>query len=314
MSHISALFLGRLSIILTQPLVKMYLPLSTYISKNESFDLSVVPHFQHLFLSPDVEHQSYREFILEVIQDGIKCLEDFDILDMSGVLEALLVFFSCPFANIDANLRILNIVNTIAKIPLANKILVEKYCIVAWLNGIIANLEPYFFDTVEALVHLLWNMYHSVEAVRTQYNNANEMHMKLYYLLRKLVKVIGVGHATLKTNYKLKVFEKIVKLLRRLTAENAIALRSITESEIVQWIDMGRSHFVEGGDAESAAAASKRLANELLFVKENLHMEFVESDVEFCERLGLLQENDVRTSIALELRRLVIGWTNCSSM
>lgn len=307
MSHISALFLGKLSIILTQPLVKMYMPLSTYISKNELFDFSVVPHFQQLFLSPDMEHQSYREFILETIQDGLKCVEDFDVLDMGGILEALLVFFSCPFANIDANLRILNIVNTIVRIPAANKILIEKYCIVAWLNGIIANLEPYFFDTVEALVHLLWNMYYSVQAARQSYTNATEVHMKLFYLLRKLVKVIAVGHATLKTNYKVKVFEKIVKLLRRMTAENALALRSISDTEIVQWIDMGRSHFVEGGD-ESAAT---RLVNELLYVKENLHMEFVESDVEFRERLSL-QGNDVlRTSIVLELRELVIAWTNC---
>lgn len=310
MSHISALFLGRLSIILTQPLVKMYMPLSTYISKNESFDFTLVPHFQQLFLSPDVEHQSYREFILEVIQDGVKCVEDFDILDMGGILEALLVFFSCPFANIDANLRILNIVNVCVRIPAANKILIEKYCLVAWLNGIIANLEPYFFDTVEALVHLLWNMFYSVRAAGAEFNNPAEVHLKLFYLLRKLVKVIAVGHATLKTNYKVRVFEKLVQLLRRMSAQNeSLALGSISEAELVQWIEMGRSHFVEGGGAES----TRRLANELVYVKENLRMEFVESDAEFRERLSLHEttDDDVHTGVVLELRRLVIAWTNC---
>lgn len=308
MSHISALFLGKISIVLTQPLVKLYMPLSSYVTKNDSYDLSIVPHFQQLFLSPDVEHHSQREFILEIIQDGVKCLEDFDILDMGGIMEALLVFFSCPFANIDANLRILNIVNVIVRIPTANKILIEKYCLIAWLNGVIANLEPYYFDTVEALVHLLWNMYYAVQAERKEFNNAAEMDLKLFYLLRKLVKVIGVGHASLKTNCKLKVYEKIVKLMRRLTDGNALALRSIGDSELVHWIDMGASHFAEGEAVEAVRRVA--IVNELLYVKENLHMEFVESDVEFRERLSL-HENDVRTGVVLELRRLVIAWTNC---
>lgn len=311
MSHISALFLGKISVVLTQPLIKIYMPLSSYVTKNDSFDLSVVPHFQQLFLSPDVEHQSQREFILEIIQDGVKCLEDFDILDLGGIVEALLVFFSCPFANIDTNLRILNIINTIVRIPTANKILIEKYCLIAWLNGVIANLEPYYFDTVEALVHLLWNMYYAVQVLRKEFNNSTEMDTKLFYLLRKLVKVIAVGHATLKTNCKSKVYEKIMKLMRRLTAENPLALRSIGDAELVHWIEMGRSHFVDG-ETEEARNRSVTIVNELLYAKENLRAEFVESDVEFRERLSL-HENDVRTEVVLELRSLVIAWTKCCS-
>lgn len=307
MSHISALFLGKLSIILTQPLIKMYLPLSSYISGNDAFDLSLVPHFQQLFLSPDVDHHSYREFILEVIQDGVKCVEDFDILDMGGILESLLAFFSCPFANIDTNLRILNVVNVIARIPTANKVLIEKYSLFAWLSGIVANLEPFFFDTVEALVHLLGNVYYSVQAARKEFTNAAEVQMKIFYLLRKLVKVIVVGHTKLKTSYKLKVYEKIVRLLRRTAGDKALALRSIGAAELVDWIDMGRTHFAN--EAESAT----RVANELLYLKENSSSEFIESDVEFGERLSL-HDNDVHSKIVLELRRLVIAWTNCRQM
>ncbi|XP_055706351.1 uncharacterized protein LOC129803658 [Phlebotomus papatasi] len=161
--HVSANFLAKVSSLLTTPLAQLYKPISDYLLSRESFDFSVVPNFNFMFLSSDVDHQSHREFLLSVIADGIKCEEDFYVLEVSGVLETIMVFFSCPFASIDTNLRILSVINTIVRIPNCSRTLVDKFGLIPWLSGIISNLETFYYDTIDAVVHIIVNLWFSVE-------------------------------------------------------------------------------------------------------------------------------------------------------
>lgn len=307
LSHIASVYLAKSTIILTQPLIKMYKPISDYVLCKETYDFATVPNFNFLFLSPDVEHQSYREFMMEIIQEGIKCVEDFDILDMTGVLETLMTFFSCPFANIDTNLRILNIFNAIVRIPAANKIVIQKYGLFPWLNGIIISLEPFYFDTVEALVHLLYNIYYSVAAVPEQYEKQYaECQLRLFCLFKKLTKVLLLGSKTMKSNYSLRIYEKMVTLMTRFgTMDPAVIYGYVSADDVQDFIDMGLT-FCTDGNRDAA-----EFIHELIYMKNNPQCLFDTED-EFSQRLTNGSIDTALCKAIINLRTLIIDWTKNS--
>lgn len=292
-SHISAVFLAKATIILTQPLLKMYKPMSDYVLSKDTYDFATVPNFNFLFLSPDIEHQSYREFLLEIVQDGLKCEEDFDILDASGILETLMAFFSCPFANIATNLRILNIINTIIKIPNANKILMEKYGLFVWLNGIVTNLETFYFDTIEALVHLVSNMFYSTKSLEANFSNFSEMNLKLFFVTKKLFDVIILGHTSMKSIYKVKIFVKLLNIFNYLLNENNVDF--VSAEDITRFVKFGAHFCVSEEDSQLVTLVNH--------AKENEQLDLIEGN-EFSKSL----KDDDTSMMILKLRVLVVNW------
>lgn len=239
--HVSANFLAKVSSLLTTPLAQLYKPISDYLLSRESFDFSVVPNFNFMFLSADVDHQSHREFLLGVIADGIKCEEDFYVLELSGVLETIMVFFSCPFASIDTNLRILSVINTIVRIPNCSRILVDKFGLIPWLSGIIGNLETFYYDTIDAVVHIIVNLWFSVEYLGDCDDRAKICHMavKMVKFLSArmsmvlLAKFIRVLNKTSHARYHLlspSDLDHLIECARPLIAEELTSISYIREN------------------------------------------------------------------------------------
>ncbi|XP_055693293.1 nucleolar pre-ribosomal-associated protein 1 [Lutzomyia longipalpis] len=282
--HVSANFLAKASIVLTTPLAQLYKPIADYILSKETYNLAVVPNFNFMFLSADVDHHGHREFLLGVIADGVKCEEDFDVLDLSGALETLMVFFSCPFATIDTNLRILGVINTIARIPKCAAMLMDKYAIVAWLCGIIGNLETFYYDTIDAIVHIIVNLCYSMDFLGDRTDDCTGDRVKICHMALKMVKFLSA-------RMPMAVLGKFIGVLNRTSH--------------------GQYHLMPEGDLDHMIECAKPMIAEEIAAIERIRENgaaYAESGGQYAGRLvGIDAEHRVGL---INLREYVINWTS----
>nr|CAD7260110.1 unnamed protein product [Timema shepardi] len=157
--YIVALFLARASLHVSNPLHPMFAPLHNYISLKSALNLTTVPEFLALFHSSDVNYRVHRHFILEVLRDGMKQKDDFEISHKNVIYKILLSFYSSVIADKKSKLLILEIVESSVKIPEAAPLLVSSYGILSWLEQIIQQLKP-GDEHVKTILHILaslWN-------------------------------------------------------------------------------------------------------------------------------------------------------------
>ena len=101
-----ATFLARVSIVGTQPLHPLYWPLHKFFMAKPALKLNTIPEFKKLFLSTEVDYESYRHWILEVIRDGFKTENDIQIAINCSVFNTLLSFYVCSLSNKPTRVRI----------------------------------------------------------------------------------------------------------------------------------------------------------------------------------------------------------------
>lgn len=211
--YVSGLFLAKTSNILSYSLNKMYGPLSNYLLVKTSHDFLTVPEFNVLFHSQEIEHLFYRQFILEIIRDGLKCNGDFNIVFSSMIFKPLMGFFGSPFATRDANLMILSVVNTAVKIPKSAKTMVTILGILPWLSGIIDNLEMFHFGSVDGVINIISNLWYSIKINEKEYKNVKEIQMKLLHMQLKLIPLIS-------SKISINSFSRFVNILLKVSDKN----------------------------------------------------------------------------------------------
>lgn len=172
LSSITSLFLSRTSNVLTQPLNKLYEPLTNYIIVKDRIDLKTVPEMLLLLHSPNPEYKAHRVWMLELLRDGLKTMDDFEILINSCAYKLIMEFYTCGICDKDSKILILNIINNTIKIPKAAKILTEGHGLLPWLLGIIISLNQTDIDLVSANISLINNLRCSLVAYQI-YDNLN---------------------------------------------------------------------------------------------------------------------------------------------
>lgn len=88
-----ATFLARSSIVGTQPLHPLYWPLHKFFMARPALKLNTVPEFKKLFHSPEVDYETHRSWILEIIRDGFRAENDLQIAINNSVFNILLSFY-----------------------------------------------------------------------------------------------------------------------------------------------------------------------------------------------------------------------------
>ncbi|GAB0097994.1 hypothetical protein DMENIID0001_136830 [Sergentomyia squamirostris] len=276
--HVSANFLAKASIVLTTPLQQLYRPLCDYVLSKESYDLTVVPNFNFMFLSADIDHHNHREFLLGVIADGVKCEEDFNVLELSGALETLMVFFSCPFASVDTNLRILSVINTIVRIPNCSRTLMDKFALIPWLCGIISNLEIYYYDTIEAIVFIIVNLCYSTEYLGDRAGDQ----FTIYQTALKMIKYLSP------------------RMPQTLLAKFIRVLNNTANGKHYLMNSHSLDHLIE--------CAKPSITNEIITI-----MNIRRNGAKYTESLAKKVINDDFTKVVIiNLYEYVINWTQCN--
>lgn len=186
--YISGIFFSRTINILMNPLNVLYRPLSTFLLIKNSFDFMTVPEFNILFHSPDINHNIHRCFILDVLRDGLKTNNDFNILISNHIFKALLGYYGSTTTTRERNIQILTVVNAAAKIPKSTKHLIDIVGILPWLSNVVDNVEFFQFDFLDILCTILNNLYNSVTVNRDEYgmNTLNSIEIQMLQILLKI--------------------------------------------------------------------------------------------------------------------------------
>lgn len=186
--YVAGIFFARTINTLMNPLSELYRPLSTFLVIKNSFDFMTVPEFNILFHSPDVNHNIHRNFILDILRDGLKSSNDFNVLIANHIFKALLGYYGSPSTTRDRNIQILTVVNAAAKIPKSAKLLIDVVGILPWLSNVADNVEFYQFDFLDILCTILNNLYNSVAINRAEYgaSTMNSIETQLLHVLLKI--------------------------------------------------------------------------------------------------------------------------------
>lgn len=282
--YVSGIFLAQTINILTNPLNELYRPLSNYITLQSTFNFLDVPEFNVLFNSSDVNHVTYRHFMLGVIRDGIKCGSDFTLLISHSIFKAILGFYNTPMATLETNLLILRVINVATKIPKSNKILIEKIGLLPWLNSVVDNVDFFQFDIIDGLCSVFNSMWFSVKFNQHEYDNVNEIEMRVFSILLKLI-------PNLSTRTECMAFAKFLNVFVRLIKGN---FNYITESNIDHLISCAKVHI------------SENILN-LNFIKDSDEM-YCENSSSYVRQLREMGVDETVLFIEVTMREIILGW------
>ncbi|BES92320.1 URB1 Hypothetical protein biogenesis 1 homolog (S. cerevisiae) [Nesidiocoris tenuis] len=131
---ITSTFLARASTVLGDPTAPLYRPLHHFILARPALKLFGVPAFLELLHSTDVKyHERHREWILEVIRDGIREPRDLQLVMNSFTLKIILVFYSSVLATPRTKRLIEQIIGKALSGPdKESGLLLNKYSILPW--------------------------------------------------------------------------------------------------------------------------------------------------------------------------------------
>lgn len=137
----SAVFFARTAFILTNPKHIMFSPLSLYLTSKPDLDLSTIPELYTLLFSPDVNYKEHRNFILEVLRDGMRTEKDFLNFLKSMAFKLFSELYSSCLADAETRWLILEVVTAICNIPLGVKMLVENNSLLPQLEFVVEELR-----------------------------------------------------------------------------------------------------------------------------------------------------------------------------
>lgn len=130
----TAIFFARLSTILTQPYHVMFLPLSNYLVAKSALNFNAIPELYTLLHSNDIRYKEHRDYILEIIGDGLKTRDDFEVALRSMSFKLMMELYNSRLGDVTTTKRLILIaLRNATRIPYAVQLLCSSYGLVGWL-------------------------------------------------------------------------------------------------------------------------------------------------------------------------------------
>lgn len=133
LNSFAAIFFARASLVLTQPGHTMYVGLSRYLAAKSTLDLSGIPELYTFLHSPEVNFKEHRNFILEILKDGMKTKKDFQAALHSMAFKLIMELYNSSISDLDTRVLILEVFRNACSISLGVKLLCGSYGFLSWL-------------------------------------------------------------------------------------------------------------------------------------------------------------------------------------
>lgn len=194
----STLFIGHAVNVLPSGTNELFPVLSNYFVIKPSYDFGALPEFFNLFFCHEMKFKSYRSFILALIRDGLKTIDDFlFIFKTQGfVMKPLLACFKSAQSDTELDLMILEVLKRMTALPLAADVLIVRVGIITWLVGAINRVETWHFDTICSLIDILSNLWFSVQQNRDSFKDSTQIELELMALNLVMLPKLTVKLAT----------------------------------------------------------------------------------------------------------------------
>ncbi|OXU29987.1 hypothetical protein TSAR_001104 [Trichomalopsis sarcophagae] len=172
-------FLSQSSLVISQPLNPLYSPLQAFLMAKPALDLNTIPEFLQLYHSSEIEHKSHRHWILEVIRDGLEIDSDMDVALKCVLFKMLFDFYTSTLSdNLSKNL-ILQIINSVTKLPKACMLLVNGYGLLPWLITVSERLRRGDVQPIICTINIVNNILNSFHETKTKETYHHLMLMKV---------------------------------------------------------------------------------------------------------------------------------------
>ncbi|GIY30835.1 nucleolar pre-ribosomal-associated protein 1 [Caerostris extrusa] len=149
--NIITLFLARTVDIFTKPEHKLYRPLYAFILRKPCLDIAQVPEFYNLFNSTYIEHRIHRQWLLNLLADGLRSSLDFHICEKRYIFSTLLLHYTSCLSTSQERVSILQTVNSAGKkFESSARTLCQK-ALLTWLHN---SIEECDWSHTEILKHI----------------------------------------------------------------------------------------------------------------------------------------------------------------
>lgn len=284
--YISGLFVAKTINITTDPLQLLYKPLTFYMRLKNTFNFQCIPEFNVLFYSAEIEHNTFRQFIIDIIRNGIKTSSDLFLLVSTLTFKVLMGFYGCAISTLEINLLILSLFSTCVKIPASTDIMINTVGILPWLSSIIIKLEFHQFDVIEGVISILNNLWYATKANAANHPHdydhiQSQIHRLVLRLLPHLSGRIEVSHLT-----------KLLNILNK-TANGQY--EAINADQLNMLISCVNKHFPEYIQC-------------IVNIKEKGAAGAASND-QFCKSLHATEVDSMSKLALCSLRAYVIAWS-----
>ncbi|XP_043115226.1 nucleolar pre-ribosomal-associated protein 1 [Puntigrus tetrazona] len=158
MPNVHVAYITKVAQQILKPEEYMYLVLSQFLLGTQFLDLRRVPDFFRLFYSFDLECKHGREWVLSVLEEGVRDKHCYEICEKQGVYQTMLGFASTPLCDQASQIQILNALRQTALVNKAAYNLTKEHGILAWILQIIGKrfFDSKLLNSVIDLLHALW--------------------------------------------------------------------------------------------------------------------------------------------------------------
>uniref|UniRef100_A0A3Q2CMY5 URB1 ribosome biogenesis homolog n=1 Tax=Cyprinodon variegatus TaxID=28743 RepID=A0A3Q2CMY5_CYPVA len=114
-----ATYISRVAEQMLRPEDHMYLVLNRFLLSHQSLDLRRVPEFFKLFYSFDQENKVERDWMLNLLQEGISDALSYELCNHQSIFQVLLGFSSSPLCSENVQGQIIKVLCQAARVPKA---------------------------------------------------------------------------------------------------------------------------------------------------------------------------------------------------
>uniref|UniRef100_A0A8K9X1B1 URB1 ribosome biogenesis homolog n=1 Tax=Oncorhynchus mykiss TaxID=8022 RepID=A0A8K9X1B1_ONCMY len=145
-----------------KPEEHMYVVVNRFLLSHQCLDFRRVPEFFKLFYSCDMEHKMEREWILSVLEEGLKDRQCYDLLDQQGIFQTLLGFCCSPLCDQHTQTLIVRVLHQAGRVTKAAYNLTKGHGLLTWILQLLEksqtcwSAEPVSPDS-ELHPATLWN-------------------------------------------------------------------------------------------------------------------------------------------------------------
>ncbi|XP_068038864.1 nucleolar pre-ribosomal-associated protein 1 isoform X1 [Anomalospiza imberbis] len=152
------LYIARVAQQILKPEEHMYIKINRFLLSHQYLDLRKVPGFFQLFYSFDFEYKTEREWMLRFLGEGLRDKHCYELYDYQRIFQVILSFFSSPLCDEGSQSRILEILQSAARVPRAAYELIQDHSLLSW---VLHSLEKRFLENkvinkIISLLHTLW--------------------------------------------------------------------------------------------------------------------------------------------------------------
>ncbi|XP_059506193.1 nucleolar pre-ribosomal-associated protein 1 isoform X2 [Stegostoma tigrinum] len=153
-----AVYVAKVAQQMLKPEEHMYMKINNFLLAHQYLDLKKVPGFFKLFYSFDMEHKTEREWIFELLINGLKDKHCYELCDRQKIIHVLLAFFNSPLCDETAEKQIIQILIRAAHITKAAYQLIRDHNLLTWILQILQRrvLENRLMSDLISLLHTLW--------------------------------------------------------------------------------------------------------------------------------------------------------------